>query len=37
MLENRLLRRTFDPKKDAGEGKLRNEVLHNFYSSNCEE
>jgi hypothetical protein len=36
MLENRMLRRTFVPKREEVTGgwrKLYNEELHNFYSS----
>jgi hypothetical protein len=36
VFENRVLRRTFGPKKDEVTGgwrKLHNEELHNFYSS----
>jgi hypothetical protein len=36
MLENRVLRRIFGPKRDGVTGgwrKLHNEELHNFYSS----
>jgi hypothetical protein len=35
-MENKVLRRIFGPKKDdetGGWGKLKNEELHNFYSS----
>jgi hypothetical protein len=36
VFENRVLRRIFGPKRDEGTGewrKLRNEELHNLYSS----